>query len=219
MSEKNKRKRLIVLRNCKGLLLLLLSAILFLSCSRKQKKDETNSNAVHELHFYVDSTRIEDTVKDTINGIQLNPPLDWKLITPEMLVKITAKFSEQQTDNVKFLPIFIFMNQEKECLLSVISIGLKSDSVLEMEAYCKLIEEKFKKEDIKKERFKNNNIVFTQYLILKENLVTFKLLFEGPKKNLIQIDYITSRNNYPSEVKSIESSIGSIRLISRTKTI
>ncbi len=219
MSEKNKRRRLIALRNCKGLLLLLLSAILFLSCSRKQKKDETNPNAVFELHFFVDSTRIEDTVKDTINGIQLNPPLDWKLITPEMLVKITAKFSEQQTDNVKFRPIFIFMNQEKECLLSVISIGLKSDSVLEMETYCKLIEEKLEKEEIKKERFKNNNIVFTQYLILKENLVTFKLLFEGPMNNLIQIDYITSRNNYPSEVKSIESSIGSIRLISQTKTI
>ena len=213
------RRRLNILRNCKVLLLLSLGAILFLSCSPKQKKDEVNSQAVVELHFYVDSARIEDTVKDTIDGFQLNPPLDWKLTSPEMLAQITAKYSEQQKENVKFRPIFISMNQEKECLLSVISVGLKSDSILEMEAYCKLIEEKFVKDEIRKEIFKNNNIVFTQYLILKENLVTFKLLFRGPMNNLIQLDYITSRKNYPSEVKSIESSIGSIRLISQTKAI
>jgi hypothetical protein len=62
--------------------------------------------------------------------------------------------------------------------------------------------------------FLKDNILFTQYLIQDENRINFKLLFFNPKDQLIQFDYILQKDSYVLELKAIESSIGSIKLIS-----
>jgi hypothetical protein len=80
-------------------------------------------------------------------------------------------------------------------------------------AYEKLLQNKFSAATIKKGEFTKDNLKFVQFLIQKENLITFKLLFQNSQNELIQFDYIVPKENYVSEVKSIESSIGSIKII------
>ena len=191
----------------KFLIITLISFLLF--CSKQNK---TSSPEVTELAFEVDSTRLELTRHDQYLGIQFNSPKGWTL-TPKTLFEA---FSKQESStflegsDFKISPISIFLNQEKKSILYISQMHGFQDST-SVDKYKDLIQRIFSPNKVGD--FFKDNILFTQYLIQDENRVNFKLLFFNSKNQLIQFDYIVPNNFYISELKAIESSIGSIHLI------
>lgn len=191
----------------KSLNITLVALLLF--CS---KSDRLPSEKVTELAFEVDSIKLELASVDQNLGIQFNSPKGWTLI-PQ---KLFEAFSQQ--DSTIFLkgsdfalaPISIFLNQDSKSLLYISQMRGIQDSV-SIDGYKNLIQGKFS--PTKAGDFLKDNILFTQYLIQNESRVNFKLLFFNSKNQLIQFDYIIPKDVYLSELKAIESSIGSIKLI------
>jgi hypothetical protein len=66
---------------------------------------------------------------------------------------------------------------------------------------------------VKKAVYMKDGIKITQFLIQKNNIVNFRLLFNNGDGKLLQFDYLAGIRDYSLEVKAIESSIGSIKLI------
>lgn len=182
---------------------------LLLFCS---KPDKTSSQEVAELVFEVDSTRLELTSHDRYLSIQFNSPKGWTLI-PKRLFEAFSKQDSSiflQGADFKITPISIFLNQESKSLLYISQIHGIQDSA-SVDKYKALIQRTFS--PTKVGDFLKDNILFTQYLIQNENHVNFKLLFFNSKNQLVQFDYIIPKDFYVSELKAIESSIGSIKLI------
>jgi len=184
-------------------------------CSRE---NNNTSEKTPELIFEVDSTQIELTNYGQDLGIQFNTPKEWNLI-PQSLFK---EFSKQIATNFlegndfKAKPISIFLNQQNKSCLYISQFQNLQDST-SVKKYKDLIQRNFS--PTKVGDFLKDDIIFTQYLIQNDAQINFKLLFFNSKNQLIQFDYIVPTNSYLSELKAIESSIGSIKLLDVTQTI
>jgi hypothetical protein len=66
-------------------------------------------------------------------------------------------------------------------------------------------------DSLRQAQFMKDDLYMAQFLAQPEGLVNFKLVFEAPADGLLQFDYVVPRRVYPQEVRSVESSIGSIR--------
>lgn len=203
------------MRYSKIILLILLFFLSFIFCSQSQQSEDKADSSSTEMKFEVDRTKLEASVRDTIYAIQYNPPLEWKAIPSEIFAQVSQQLSQQLSEEkVTLQPISIYMNQPKGVLLSVAVVDSLTGSFSEkIEAYEKLLQNKFSTATLQKGEFTKDTLKFVQFLIQKENLITFKLLFQNSQHKLIQFDYIVPKENYVSEVKSIESSIGSIKTI------
>jgi hypothetical protein len=190
--------------------LFIISSVSFLLfCS---KPDKTPSPEVAELTFEVDSTKLELPNQDQDLGIQFNAPKGW-ILTPKTLLEAFSNRDSSiflEEADFKITPISICLNQETRCLLYISKIHGIQDSA-SVDKYKDLIQRIFS--PTKVGDFLKDNIRFTQYLIQDERRVNFKLLFFNSKNQLIQFDYIVPKDVYLSELKAIESSIGSIKLI------
>jgi hypothetical protein len=61
-------------------------------------------------------------------------------------------------------------------------------------------------------KFIYSKIYFTQFHLQKENLTSFKIVFENSVNSIIQFDYTLPSNEIDSNILSVKASIGSIRL-------
>jgi hypothetical protein len=183
---------------------------LLLFCS---EQDKTSSQKVAELEFEIDSSKVEHITHNTDLGIQFNSPKGWTLIPQALFEEFSKRNSAIFLEGVDFTinPISIFLNKENKSLLYISQLGGIEDST-SVDKYKDLIQKNFS--PTKVGDFLKDNILFTQYLIQDENRINCKLLFFNPKDQLIQFDYILQKDSYVLELKAIESSIGSIKLIS-----
>lgn len=186
--------------------------ILSFFCSNQEKN---SSQDVSELDFDVDSTKLEPTIQNKDLCIQFSSPKGWTLISQDIFEEFSKRNQIAHIENsgFSFKPISIFLNQESESLLYVSLIhGLEDTSTAKLiEKYKGVIITNFT--PFKSGDFLKDNILFVQFLIQDEERVNFKLLFINNKNQLIQFDYIIPNKSYLSELKAIESSIGSIQLI------
>ena len=183
--------------------------VIVLFCSRE---NNNTSEKTEELTFEVDSTKLELTSYNQDLGIQFNAPKGWTPISHT----IFEQFSKRDTvvfienSDIKIQPKSIFFNEAHKTLLYISQLQKLEDSTW-VEKYKGLIQTKFS--PVKVGDFLKDDILFTQFLIQDKHLVTFKLLFFNLNNQLIQFDYIIPKDTYLSEIKAIESSIGSIKLI------
>jgi len=192
---------------CRSLIIVIISFLL--SCS---KQDKASPPQVTELTFEVDSTKLELASVDQNLGIQFNAPKGWTPITQSLFVKFSKQDSTIFLKGTHFMinPSSIFLNKDDKSLLYISQIQGIGDST-SVDKYKDLIQRNFS--PTKVGDFFKENILFTQYLIQDEIRINFKLLFFNSNKQLIQFDYIAPKNAYVLELKAIESSIGSIKLI------
>jgi len=195
---------------------LIISFVVFLLFCSKQEK--TSSLETAELTFEVDSTKLELTVYNQDLGIQFNAPKEWTPIPRSLFEEFSKQISSNflEGDGFKVSPVSIFLNQQNKCLLYISHLQNLEDSTT-VKKYKDLIQTTFS--PTKVGDFLKDDIIFTQYLIQDDAQINFKLLFFNSKNQLIQFDYILPNDSYLSELKAIESSIGSIKLLDVTQTI
>lgn len=189
--------------------------VFILFCS-SQEKNQTETTS--ELTFEVDSTKLELTTHNQDLGIQFNAPKEWTPIPRSLFEKFSKQISTNflEGNDFKVNPISIFLNQQNKSLLYISQFQNLVDSTI-VKKYEDLIQVTFL--PTKVGDFLKDDIVFTQYLIQDENRINFKLFFFNSKNQLIQFDYIVPNDSYVSQLKAVESSIGSIKLLDVTQTI
>jgi hypothetical protein len=182
--------------------------LLLCFCSKQNKTPEK----IAELTFEIDSTKLELTTSDQNLGIQFNAPKGWTPVPPAMLEQFNQQDSAVFLEGSSFViqPISIFLNNVDKSLLYVSKIQNAQDSI-SIDGYKQSIQKHLV--PTKMGDFRKDGIIFTQFLIQDENRVNFKLLFFNSKNQLIQFDYIVPKDVYLAELKAIESSIGSLKLI------
>ena len=196
------------------LLLFIISACT--SCSSDDTSENTNN--IPELQFDIDTTKLGETYRRDDYGIMLYPPKGWDLVSAEVLQQFKKQLSKNiSAQEVSFEPIDMFFNEENQSILSIAHIiEVNKQRTTEQDLlknYRELLTSKINSSQLKKGEFFKDGIHFVQFLIQDGERVIFKLLLQNSKKQVIELDYIILQNVYNSEVKAVESSIGTIDLI------
>ena len=190
----------------------LLIILALVSCSKK------SSQTYNPLFFHVDSLLLEPAYIDSSMNFAFQAPKDWKTVSADMFEKIRNKLvSHSDSMIVQITPIKIFMNENNSslCFISVFENSLNPD--LLKTQYLSLIKTKFKDNKINANKFAYHNFKVDQLLIMNQKRIIIKLVITSPNNKIFVIDYIIPAEFYQQNLRTVESSIGSLKSIKEEK--
>lgn len=193
----------------------------FISCviiitgcgSSKQKPEE--SQPYETLIFNVDDDLIEPAVVDSLLGISISAPKNWKLVSDSVFIEITTRLDSILGKQIRMEPrqIFVDTNIGAMCVVSKvdsvdISHGEKLLTDLK-EAY----QTKFPKANVQIGIFLTNEFQINQLMVASSKFVLIKLFLDDDRIPVFEVDYVVPFQAYAQELRSIESSMGSIFVV------
>ena len=191
-----------------------LSITLLASCGQSNEP----SQQFEELSFAVDKSLLGPSFTDSTLGFSFHPPMGWEKVPDTTMVKARETLSDvigQESDSqVSSLRFFINLEKGSSCVLSrLLGLDLSGQVQGSLEEFESQLRDKFPGANVKKGAFRIDDLKVFQFLVTDDQRVIFKLVCWGSPKQIIQVDYVVPRSVYRQQIKAIESSIGSFRLL------
>ena len=190
---------------------LIISILFFtIACDRRT---ETEDSSLDEIHFTVDRNLLDDRIINTANSFEFYVP---KLLTESEtdFRGIEDQLNSYLTERIDVVLQYLWTDSLKVNSLSVSEIILPAELNNDpMENYSELLRKTDLFNDASHAKFLKDEMMISQFITNHNNYVIIKIIFQSKGTNLIQFDYIFKEENYKQEVRSIESSIGSIKIL------
>ena len=170
------------------------------------------------LVFNVDQTRLEPAITDTILKMEISAPKGWKAIDDAMLVQVIDGLGDKLTQGLQMVPRWVFVNEGSRtmCVVS----RLEGVKVTPNETLLKTLEiayhAQFPKATVQRAIFMKGAFRVHQLMVGTSDFVLIKLICNAPENPVFEVDYVVPRDVYETELRAIESSIGSINLITNS---
>ena len=167
------------------------------------------------LVFKVDETQLEPMVTDTTLRIKMAAPKNWKKIDDSMLTQVISKLDTQLTQELQVVPQWIFLNEGSQaiCVVSKLNgVEIAPDKTL-LETLTTTYRNQFPKATVQQTIFMKNAFRIHQLMVIATDFVLIKLICDAPETLVFEVDYHIPKDVYQTELRAIESSIGSINLI------
>lgn len=168
------------------------------------------------LVFKVDETRLEPIVTDTVLKITIAAPKNWKKIDNSMFAQVVNKLDTQlTTQDLQIVPRWIFLNEGSRalCVVSKLNgVEIAPDKTL-LETVTTAYRNQFPQATVQQAVFMKDAFRIHQLMVIAADFVLIKLICDAPETLVFEVDYRVPRDVYQTELRSIESSIGSINLI------
>jgi hypothetical protein len=182
--------------------------VYFSSCDRREA-----SSQLMELDFEVDTTLISrQVVADTTLGIVFHPPINWlrsEFETPG----IEGVFPDQ---HFEIRHLFINPDDSSSMLITRMKGFTHEQLVMLRVDHQRILGQNNLWSDIRHATFRFNDFVADQFLMQNNDMVNFKLILTSDDPvfgdEIISLDYFLPRSHYVQNIKSVESSIGSLLL-------
>lgn len=184
----------------------------FVGCDSPNAKKQ----AYETLVFKVDETLLEPPVMDATLRIKIAAPKDWKKIDDSMLAQIVNKLEIQPIpQELQIMPRWIFLNEGSQAMCVV--SRLKGMDIAPDETLLKTLEtayqSQFPNAIVQRAVFMKDAFRIHQLMVIATDFVRIKLVCDAPETLVFEVDYRVPRDVYQTELRAIESSIGSINLI------
>ncbi len=203
------------MKNRSGFLQVLLCGIIisgFAGCDSPNARKQPYETLV----FKVDETRLEPIVTDTTLRIKIAAPKDWKKIDDSMLAQVVNKVEPQPTpQELQIVPRWIFLNESSQsmCIVSRLDgVNIAPDETL-LNNLKTAYENQFPNATVQQAIFMKDAFRIHQLMVIAADFVRIKLICDAPETLVFEVDYRVPRNVYETELRAIESSIGSINPI------
>ncbi len=175
------------------------------SCSSESKQNDK----FVEIEFNVDNKLLSDKSKIVDGNFDIHYPEGFNSIVGNNFNRIKATID---SDSTSYFPLSLLSIHNtvsgSSSILSKIQATSEVFNKLDSN-YTKLLSKNFNTKNINQSHIKINGIKTIQYIITTNEIVLLKLIFKV-MENYYQLDYIIPLTEYEKELKSIESSIGSI---------
>ena len=176
----------------------------------------TKKQPYETLVFNVDETRLEPVVTDTVLKIAIAAPKNWKQIDDSMLTQVVNKLKSQLTlKDLQRVPRWIFLNESSRamCVVSELNgVEITPNEAL-LETLATAYRNQFPKATVQQTIFMKDAFRIHQLMVIAADFIHIKLICDAPETLIFEVDYHVPRNVYQTELRAIESSIGSITLI------
>ena len=170
------------------------------------------------LVFNVDQTRLEPAITDTTLKIKLSAPKGWKAIDDAMLVEVIDGLGDKLVQGLQMVPRWVFINEDSRAMCVV--SGLEGGTVPLDETLLQTLETayrtQFPKATVQRAIFMKDAFRVHQLMVGTSDFVLVKLVCDAPENPVFEVDYVVPRDVYETELRAIESSIGSINLITNS---
>ena len=202
------------MKNCSRVLQFLLFSIIinyFVGCDSPNVKKQPYETLV----FKVDETRLEPTVIDATLRIKIAAPRNWKEIDDSMLAQVANKVDPQLVPGLQLVPRWIFLNESSRamCVVSKLdSIDIIPDETL-LKTFETAYQNRFPNATVQSAVFMKDAFRIHQLMVIAVDFVRIKLICDAPETLIFEVDYYIPKDVYKTELRAIESSIGSINLI------
>lgn len=174
----------------------------------------SQNRAYETLAFNVDKTLLEPAITDTTLKMTIAAPKAWEKTDDTMLTQVIDQVSPHITQGLQMVPRWVFLNEQSRaiCIVSRLE-GIEitpNDTLLQSLETAYL--DKFPKATVQRTAFLKDAFRIHQLMVGAPDFVLIKLICDAPESLIFEVDYVVPRNVYETELRAIESSIGSINL-------
>lgn len=183
----------------------------FVGCDSPNTQKQSYENLV----FKVDKTRLEPAVEDTTLRIKIAAPKNWKEIDDPMLAQVINELDTQPTPELQIVPRWIFLDKSSQamCIVSKLNgVEIAPDETL-LKTLTTAYQNQFPNATVRQAVFMKDAFRIHQLMVIAADFVRIKLICDAPETLVFEVDYRVPRDVYQTELRAIESSIGSINLI------
>ncbi len=183
----------------------------FVGCDSPNVQKQPYENLV----FKVDKTRLEPAVEDTTLRIKIAAPKNWKEIDDPMLAQAINELDTQPTPELQIVPRWIFLDKSSQamCIVSKLNgVEIAPDETL-LKTLTTAYQNQFPNATVRQTVFMKDAFRIHQLMVIAADFVRIKLICDAPETLVFEVDYRVPRDVYQTELRAIESSIGSINLI------
>ena len=180
----------------------------FVGCDSPNAKKQ----AYETLVFKVDETLLEPPVMDATLRIKIAAPKNWKQINDAMLTEVMNKLDTQFTQELQMVPRWIFLNESSRAICIVTKVDITPDETL-LKTLKTTYQNQFPNATVQQAVFMKDAFRIHQLMVIDANFVRIKLICDAPETLVFEVDYRVPKDVYQTELRAIESSIGSINLI------
>ena len=173
----------------------------------------------HEtLTFNVDPTRLEPAITDTTLKIEISAPKGWKAIEDAMLTEVIDTLGDTLTQELQMVPRWVFLNENSRamCVVSRLEGGAVPPNDTLLKTLETAYRAQFPKATVQRAIFIKDAFRVHQLMVAASDFVLIKLICNAPENPVFEVDYVVPRDVYGTELRAIESSIGSINLITNS---
>ena len=166
------------------------------------------------LVFNVDRTRLEPAITDTTLKIEISAPKGWKAIDDAMLTEVIDRLGDTLTQGLQMNPRWVFLNENSRamCVVSRLEGGAVPPNDTLLKTLETAYRTQFPKATVQRTIFMKDAFRVHQLMVAASDLVLIKLICNAPENPVFEVDYVVPRDVYGTELRAIESSIGSINL-------
>ena len=170
------------------------------------------------LVFNVDQTRLEPAITDTTLKIKLSAPKGWKAIDDAMLAGVIDGLGDKLAQGLQMMPRWVFMNEDSRamCVVSRLEGGTVPLDETLLQTLETAYRTQFPRATVQRATFMKGAFRVHQLMVGTSDFVLVKLVCNAPENPVFEVDYVVPRNVYKTELRAIESSIGSINLITNS---
>ncbi len=183
----------------------------FVGCDSPNVQKQPYENLV----FNVDETRLEPAVEDTTLRIKVAAPKNWKEIDDPMLAQVINELDTQPTPELQIVPRWIFLDESSQamCIVSKLNgVEIAPNETL-LKTLTTAYQNQFPNATVRQAVFMKDAFRIHQLMVIAADFVRIKLICDAPETLVFEVDYRVPRDVYQTELRAIESSIGSINLI------
>ena len=183
----------------------------FVGCDSPNVQKQPYENLV----FNVDETRLEPAVEDTALRIKVAAPKNWKEIDDPMPAQVINELDTQPTPELQIVPRWIFLDESSQamCIVSKLNgVEIAPDETL-LKTLTTAYQNQFPNATVRQAVFMKDAFRIHQLMVIAADFVRIKLICDAPETLVFEVDYRVPRDVYQTELRAIESSIGSINLI------
>lgn len=187
-----------------SLLLLILATLTLWACS-------SDKSSVDTVSFTVNPELLGDRFENTSDGFSLQAPVEWVAAPESVLDQIHEQMPT--TADPKTSPEIIALYRNAG-IGAHLAVGRYADG-MDVEQCAAVVDmhatnlgSQFGNDRVKKDRFTYKDSPVDQLMVLGDDLVIIKLFVHGHA--MYQLDYVVPRSGYESQLRAIESSIGSV---------
>ena len=170
------------------------------------------------LVFNVDQTRLEPAITDTTLKIEISAPKGWKAINDAMLMEVIDRLGDKLTQGLQMMPRWVFMNEDSRamCVVSRLESGKVPLNETLLQTLETAYRTQFPKATVQRAIFMKDAFRVHQLMVGASDFVLIKLMCDASENPVFEVDYVVPRDVYETELRAIESSIGSINLITNS---
>jgi hypothetical protein len=175
---------------------------------------EPTPEAFPEMAFSVDSTRLGEGFAAADGGMRLRAPAGWSAAPAETLAEVMRLLGQKASaggDEPRLRALYREPSSGAALAVSDYDGPCTPERRDRLAAlHERAMRERDPEAEVKSGRYGLHGVEIVQLRAVQSDKVLFKLLASRPPGPLFQLDYILPRGVYVSELRAVESSIGSL---------